>query len=92
MRYKFKNNITLKEGDEREVNRFLFLPKIINEELRWMERTSWIEVLTKYSTLDQFGFKDFYYRWVPKIWGKYHIIYKTNDCKTWIPSKEIKEG
>ena len=45
MRYKFSENILPKVGDERVVEKFLLFPKVINEELRWLET---VKILQKY--------------------------------------------
>lgn len=37
MKIKFKNK-EIKIGTKREIQKFLFLPKIINNEFRWLEK------------------------------------------------------
>jgi len=46
MRYKFSKKIDPKVGDERVVEKFLLFPKVINEEMRWLET---VKILQKYS-------------------------------------------
>lgn len=45
MRYKFFEKILPKVGDERVVEKFLLFPKVINEEMRWLET---VKILQKY--------------------------------------------
>ncbi len=45
MRFKKKEKTGLpKYGEFRQVSRFLFLPKTINEETRWLELGHWVEM------------------------------------------------
>jgi len=36
-----------KDGDQRECSAFLFFPKTINGETRWLERARWLQVYTQ---------------------------------------------
>lgn len=47
-------------GLTRKKTGFLFLPKVINNEMRWLELASWIEVYAHYTRED---------RWVPIGWA-----------------------
>ena len=40
MKFKFK---TARIGEERTVKKFLWLPKWINNECRWLETATWVE-------------------------------------------------
>ena len=47
MRYTFKEpvkKIKPKEKDTRLVTKFLFFPKIIDRQIRWLERATWKEI------------------------------------------------
>ena len=54
MRWKAKERIYYKDGDERKRTKFLFFPKCalnrntVKHEWRWLEKTSWIEVYTDF--------------------------------------------
>jgi len=66
MRYKHKPYPEY--GDKRKVhNRFLFLPKTIDRETRWLEKVSWVEC---------YGFGVSYLRYFLGIfpWGSYEWI------------------
>lgn len=47
MRLKVKNKPEPKENDERVIAGFLFLPKKIGNEWRWMERAKWRQKLVR---------------------------------------------
>lgn len=47
MRYKFKTKPPIVAGSRRVKTRFLFLPKTINRETRWLERATWREEVMK---------------------------------------------
>ena len=53
MRYKFSEKILPKVGDERVVEKFLLFPKVINEEMRWLET---VKILQKYITYEDVKF------------------------------------
>jgi hypothetical protein len=44
MRYKFTENKEPERGDTRVREGFLMLPKLIGNELRWLERAAWVEI------------------------------------------------
>ncbi|HQJ57247.1 MAG TPA: hypothetical protein PLH46_06365 [Caldisericia bacterium] len=53
MRYKFSEKVSPKVDDERVVEKFLLFPKVINEEIRWLETT---KILQKYITYEDIKF------------------------------------
>ena len=53
-----------KHGDERVVTKFLWLPKTINREMRWLEVATWRERYA-YSPPDIFWYS---MEWLPVDW------------------------
>lgn len=65
MRWKRKLPLHYRIGESRTKNKFLIFPKCINNEWRWLEKTSWIQsVKTKYHGGFDYtvGWKDI--RWI----------------------------
>jgi hypothetical protein len=52
MKVKFAHN-----GDIRTRTKFLFIPKTVNKELRWLEHATWQEF-----------YSDYYSRWIGERW------------------------
>jgi len=52
MRIKTKEKARYKDGDELICSGFLFLPKKISNEWRWLERASWRQQAISVSALD----------------------------------------
>lgn len=46
MRFKIKDNKYCPIGTERNITKFLWIPKIIKNEIRWLETTTYIQVRT----------------------------------------------
>ena len=69
MRYKFKTKCEPNVGDRKVVKKFLWLPKCLNGEMRWLELC---EIVYEY-TVTQYlvdGEIIHYSRWLPIRWVK----------------------
>lgn len=81
MRKILKNRKIPKQGEVREVKRFLFIPKRIGNEVRWLEfvviKQSYVSFMTAYDLggVVEFGWKDM--AWVPSDPVKDCPIYKS---------------
>ena len=50
-------------GDRRVKSRFHIFPKVIGRELRWLERSRWVEEYKRGGCCDEKGFA-----WIPTQW------------------------
>jgi len=63
---RWAKQVALKSGEMRTIrNKFLFFPKIINHQYRWLEYASWEDVSLKVDNRDFFGYRII---WVPSQW------------------------
>ena len=74
MRWKLKPKILLEIGDTRIKNRFLFFPKTIKLERRWLERATWQQVIVR---LTSESFPGFYLGWADEKWIEVHECHNT---------------
>ena len=67
MKIKFTYKEKPRMFDIRTRNGFLFIPRIIDNEFRWLQRASWEE---RYQCVEGFGYKCWsgYECWVPVKW------------------------
>lgn len=63
MRWRKKLKPFPKNGDTREVTKFLWFPKTIDNETRWLERTTWIQ---EYVVTTGWDIPNF---WMDRTWG-----------------------
>jgi hypothetical protein len=56
-----------KENDTRLIKKFLFTPKTIDDEMRWLEVATWEEMYQRICT----GDKSYYCIWLPTRWANY---------------------
>lgn len=71
MRIKAKAEPQPQEGDARTKTGFLWLPKKINEEWRWLERATWIQVCMRLPTLmpePTYTRRETHLQWVSTEW------------------------
>jgi hypothetical protein len=72
MRYILKRKIEPNVGDRKVVKKFLWMPKCLNGEIRWLELC---EIVYEYTKLTQCllecGSVNHYKRWLPVGWAKY---------------------
>ncbi len=83
MKYRFKKIKVIAENTVRVKEKFLILPLIIDNELRWLEKVKIIQVYTKKTKLHECdpndigaGTYDIFYKWVNTAWydGKHALI------------------
>lgn len=69
MKIKLKNKINnqYKIGEIREVEKYLFFPKKINNELRWLEKAIYKQIYTE-STYSKEGIEKHFNHWLDLEW------------------------
>jgi hypothetical protein len=69
MRYKLKDKPSAKNyKKEVLIKKYLFLPKLINREWRWLEYTGYVKVVDFSLKSDGCGYFYEKYKWVDKCW------------------------
>ena len=60
MRFTAKVKKDVEIGDERIITKFLFIPKRINNEIRWFERVNIKQRVCTFTAADEFGIMTVY--------------------------------
>lgn len=68
-----------RQGQYRARRGFLFIPKTIGYETRWLEWAAWIE---------RYGCNDY---WVPEAWVPEAWVYRPIDFEAWVFRREAEE-
>ncbi len=68
MRWNKSKNPINKE--ERRVTRFLFFPKTINNETRWLETTTFIQICIYFDPDWSDGYNKTAWHWIDLRWGR----------------------
>lgn len=67
MKYKFKT-LENRLGEKRTIEKFLWFPKILNRELRWLEKAKIIQMICQVDDGGSMEWGCYKYKWIDIEW------------------------
>ncbi len=68
MRINLKRAESIKENDKRVITKFLWFPKVINHELRWLERSFYVQEVIKADVSGSYEYGVYRLVWMNVSW------------------------